>query len=146
MNPLFIAVALVVLFVVVNLMLRARERGPTLETMSTGSLETDIANLLGMGKKLEAIRLYRSQTGAGLAQAQMAIEKFATSGELPTVAPPQSSEELEAEVAELIACGESARAIILVRQRTGLSLAEAKRAIETIAARSAQPGQQPPSR
>ena len=76
MEPLFIAVGLVVLFVVVNLVMRSREQGPSLTTMSTGSLETDIANLLGMGKKLEAIRLYRRHTGAGLAQAQLAIEQF----------------------------------------------------------------------
>jgi len=146
MNPLFIAVALVILFVVVNLVMRSRERGPSLTTMSTGSLETDIANLVGMGKKLDAIRLYRSETGAGLAQAQMAIERFATHGELPTVVPPPSSEQLEAEVAELIVQGEQAQAIILIRQRTGLSLAEAKRAIETIAARSGQADAQPRGR
>lgn len=138
MDPLIIAAGLVVLFVVVNLVMRRREQGPSLTTMSTGSLETDIANLLGMGKKLEAIRLYRRHTGAGLAQAQMAIERFATQGELPAVRPPPSSEQLEAEVTELIARGEHARAIILVRQRTGLSLAEARRAVETLAARSQQ--------
>lgn len=137
MEPVLIAVGLVVLFVVVNLAMRSRERGPTLSTTSSGSLETDIANLIGMGRKLEAIRLYRRHTGAGLAQAQMVIERFTLQGgELPGMGEPRSSEEIEAEVAELIARGEHARAIILVRQRTGLSLAEAKRAVETIADRA----------
>ena len=41
---------------------------------SAGGLDADIQQLVSSGKKINAIKLYRERTGAGLAEAKYAIE------------------------------------------------------------------------
>lgn len=96
------------------------------------NFETELRSLLANGRKIEAIKLYRERTGAGLAEAKEAVETMEQGGTLPAA---ESSElDLQREVISLLEQGKKIEAIKLYRQRTGLGLAEAKQAVETIAA------------
>jgi hypothetical protein len=45
---------------------------------STDNLEQQVRSLLEHGKKLEAVHLYKEETGASLADAKQAVEAMAT--------------------------------------------------------------------
>src|SRR5262249_28275529 len=85
---------------------------------------------------IEAIKLYRTYTGAGLAEAKAAVEQIAA-GENPQFGAMSSSgvssAQLESVIAEFKANGKI-QAIRLYRELTGTGLAEAKTAVERIAA------------
>jgi ribosomal protein L7/L12 len=85
------------------------------------------------GRKIEAIKVYRAHTGLGLAEAKAAVEAIQAGA-----SPPPLSEiggDLEAELLRLLGKGEKIPAIKLCREQTGMGLAEAKRAVEAMAAR-----------
>jgi ribosomal protein L7/L12 len=85
------------------------------------------------GRKIEAIKVYRAHTGLGLAEAKAAVEAIQAGA-----SPPPLSEiggDLEADLLRLLGQGEKIQAIKLYREQTGLGLAEAKRVVETLAAR-----------
>jgi ribosomal protein L7/L12 len=99
---------------------------------SAESLAVEIQALLSRGGKIAAIRLYREQTGAGLAEAKDAVERIGR-GLVPlqhrTVAGDQTEQ-----VLELLRAGKKIAAIKLHRAQTGASLKDAKDAVETLAA------------
>lgn len=90
--------------------------------------EEPLVLLLEQGKKLEAIKLYREQTGAGLAEAKRAIERLQRQEAIETG-------DLEPRLMELLRRGEKIAAIKLYRTETGAALAEAKAAVEHVAAK-----------
>ena len=45
----------------------------------TADVEQQVRSLLDQGQKLEAIKLYKEQTGVGLAEAKQAVESLAAS-------------------------------------------------------------------
>jgi large subunit ribosomal protein L7/L12 len=96
-------------------------------------LEEQVRGLLDRGQKIEAVKLYRDQTGVGLAKAKEAVEAI-QAGAVP---PPRSDigGDLEAELLRLLGRGERLEAIKLYKERMGVALLEAKQAIETLAAR-----------
>jgi ribosomal protein L7/L12 len=96
------------------------------------------------GHKIEAIKLYREATGAGLAEAKRAVEELeeqwrsglspsgvtlpgerADTGNIPT--PDQL-----APIRQAVSNGDKIQAILLYREATGLGLAEAKQAVERL--------------
>lgn len=93
-----------------------------------------IADLLLVGKKIEAIKLLREATGMGLAEARDAVEAAERGAPLPPhsslarqVAPaPVRSGELPADVRAAASAGDRIGAIKLLREHTGLGLKEAK--------------------
>lgn len=96
----------------------------------------ELQSLLADGRKIEAIKLYRERTGAGLKEAVDAVQSLQTGGPLPP--PPASrlaagSTDLEADVADLMREGQKIAAVKLYRERTGFGLKEAKDAVEAIA-------------
>lgn len=95
-------------------------------------LEREIRALLEKGQKIEAIRLYREKTGAGLAQAKEAVEAIER-GE-PTARAIASSD-LEARLLSLLQEGMKIEAIKVYREETGAKLKEAKDYVEALAAR-----------
>jgi ribosomal protein L7/L12 len=94
----------------------------------------DVAGLLAAGKKIEAIKLARQQTGLGLKEAKDYVEALER-GEPVTPLPPRqssgapggpSSALMEQAARALVAQGKKIEAIKLVRQQTGWGLKEAK--------------------
>lgn len=96
-----------------------------LQEFESGDAGDDpIAALLERGEKIAAIKLYRQQTGAGLAEAKRAIEAWSRRDDLHG--------DLTAEVVELLKRGQKFGAIKLYRERTGADLVAAKRAVEDL--------------
>ncbi|HEY7118255.1 MAG TPA: hypothetical protein VH475_16830 [Tepidisphaeraceae bacterium] len=90
------------------------------------------------GRLIQAIKLYRQYTGAGLAQAKRAVEQLAAGQRLdpdaqtPSLAPDLSDEQTQA-IIEALAANQKIQAVKLYRQYTGAGLAEAKSAVEQLA-------------
>ena len=94
--------------------------------------DADLASLVRQGQKIEAIKRYRAQTGAGLAEAKAAVEAIERGEKAPsgTDAPVPSG--VDDELWELLKKGDKIEAIKRYRLRTGASLAEAKAAVEAL--------------
>jgi ribosomal protein L7/L12 len=88
--------------------------------------------LIRQGRKIEAIRVYRAQTGVGLAEAKAAVEAIERVGSPPPAREDPAPDDVDADLWELLKKGQKIAAIRLYRQRTGIGLAEAKAAVETI--------------
>jgi len=82
------------------------------------------------GEKIEAIRLLRERTGLGLADAKAAVE----AGSLPGDGfdPDPVAGDLPPEAMSALAAGNTIEAIRLVRQARGISLQEAKAAVDAV--------------
>lgn len=98
--------------------------------MST-SFEDQIRELLASGHKIAAFRLYREETGAGLAEAKAVVESLESSVPLTEPAGPEDPA-LTNQVVNLLGRGEKIEAIKLYRQHLGVGLKEAKEAVEQI--------------
>jgi len=99
----------------------------------------DVLDLLLRGYKIQAIKLYREQTGLGLREAKNAVEQserqLALSGVSysPDVERSQRASAVVPvgdDVLDLLLRGYKIQAIKLYRSRTGLGLREAKKAID----------------
>ncbi len=126
----------------------AIERGETPEltlrvtsaTHGVSGVDLDqITELLLQNKKIDAIKLYREQTGLGLKEAKDAVEAIER-GETPALpsprllatAPHPYSIDLDS-ITALARQGNKIGAIKLYREQTGVGLKEAKDAVEAIA-------------
>lgn len=104
----------------------------------------EITWLLQTGQKINAIKLYREETGASLADAKAAVERMELALRMGLVTPaeprmpqiPATSddvpESLTREVEALLMQGKKIQAIKLYREQTGLGLREARDAIDLI--------------
>ena len=105
------------------------------------ALEGAIRSLLIQGQKIAAIKLYREQTGVGLAEAKNDVERMERGGSLPDNM--AAATDLEQQILEIMAAGRKIEAIKLYRERTNAGLKDAKDAVEALAA---QHGIMPPPR
>lgn len=96
------------------------------------NFELELQSLMANGKKIEAIKLYRERTGAGLAEAKEAVEAFEQGQSLPKTEAPGS--DVDREIVSLLEQGKKIQAVKLYRERTGVGLKEAKDAVDAIAA------------
>ena len=99
----------------------------------TADVEQQVRSLLDQGQKIAAVKLYKDQTGVGLAQAKQAVEAMQADAD-----PPSSSDiggDLEAELLRLLGRGGKLEAVKLYKDQKGVSLLEAKQAVESLAAR-----------
>jgi ribosomal protein L7/L12 len=96
------------------------------------SFEAELRSLLENGRKIEAIKLFRERTGAGLAQAKEAVEAFERGETLAAKVPADS--DLEREIVPLLEQGKKIEAVKLYREKAGAGLKEAKDAVEALAA------------
>ena len=94
----------------------------------------ELAELIRQGRKIEAIKLVREQTGCGLAEAKAAVEKLERGESLEASAPAESAGSLKEEIRTLVLSGRMIEAVKLYRERTGTGLKEAKDAVDAIAA------------
>ena len=98
-----------------------------------------IASELAAGRKLNAIKLCREFTGLGLAEAKAAVEQIESSNDVPGGAADNagpsdlSDDQLNSILAELRG-QKMIQAIKLYREYTGAGLADAKAAVEQLAA------------
>ncbi|MGE5195041.1 MAG: hypothetical protein ACM3U2_21315, partial [Deltaproteobacteria bacterium] len=101
-------------------------------TAATGT-EDDVGSLVRQGRKIEAIKVYRAQTGVGLAEAKAAVEAMERGDSPPPARDAPVPDEVDADLWELLNKGQKIQAIKLYRARTGARLADAKTAVEAIA-------------
>jgi ribosomal protein L7/L12 len=95
------------------------------------TLEGRVRALLREGRKIEAIKLYRDLTGTGLKDAKEAVEAIERGGSRPEAR--SGSAGTESDVLELLRAGQKIQAIKVYRERMGVSLLEAKNAVELLA-------------
>jgi ribosomal protein L7/L12 len=82
--------------------------------------------------KIEAIKIYRERTGAGLKEAKDAVDAVQRGEPLPSL--PQIDDDLEKELLPLLQAGRRVQAVKAYCERTGSDLKEAARAIDGLAA------------
>lgn len=99
---------------------------------STAShLEQRIRALLADGQKLEAIKLYREETGYALADAKQAVEDI-EAGRSPTQPAPDAPDDIEREALRLLENGKTIEAVKLYRNATGVGLKEAYKYVQSL--------------
>jgi ribosomal protein L7/L12 len=135
-----VGIVLVVVLLVVLARLRDatdavlnRHRGRPTPGSDTGQPDlTAVRQLLGAGRKIEAIKVYRQLTGVGLRKAKETVERLAAAGQLaaPTQGPDPAQGTDLSEVRQLLYAGRKIEAIKVYRQLTGVGLREAKAAVE----------------
>lgn len=107
--------------------------GPAPAAAAVGS---SVQDLLRDGRKLEAIKLYRAQTGLGLKEAKDAVEAMELGKPPPLSSPKRTiTSEMAVDDAELrghVTGGRLIEAIKRYRELTGLGLKESKDAIESL--------------
>lgn len=120
-------------------------------TRTLGQIEefAEIARLVRAGNKLQAIKLYRQVTGAGLAESKDAIDKIAGGGilEISNVpidyVPPGPTRDRAAQIAaigRLLRAGNKIQAIKVYRETFGVGLKEAKDGIDRLETTVDTPG------
>ncbi|WP_141215161.1 hypothetical protein [Rhodococcus sp. 06-1460-1B] len=100
----------------------------------------EIHRLLAADKKIQAIKVFRDRTGAGLLDAKNAIETMQRGAPFPppsTILDAASSgpvrwDDLLPRLTALKSEGKAIAAIKLLRDRTGLSLRDAKNAVDQL--------------
>jgi len=97
---------------------------------ASAETEDDIVSLVRQGRKIEAIKLYRAQTGVGLAEAKAAVEAMERGESPPPAQDAPAPEDIDADLWELLKSGQKIEAIKRYRAQTGVGLAEAKAAVE----------------
>jgi ribosomal protein L7/L12 len=92
-----------------------------------GEALNQIQDLIGSGKKIEALKLYREVSGLGLKEAKDEIDRLAS--QPFSAAPPDPNDPL-ADVKGLLRSGRKIEALKAYREATGLGLKEAKDEID----------------
>lgn len=116
----------------------------------TDSLPADVLTTLRDGDKLGAIKLLRAARGVGLKEAKDAVEQYLR-GEPVSFAQPRPERALApeaalpSEVVEAMQRGRKIDAIQLLRERTGLGLAQAKAAVEGLPRAARAGGEESPA-
>ncbi|MBL8933136.1 MAG: ribosomal protein L7/L12 [Archangium sp.] len=119
----------------------AMERGEAAPVVPTAPAPaSSVQALLREGRKIEAIKLYREQTGLGLKEAKDAVEAMEQGAQAlappPLQTPPRTiTSEMAVDDAELrghLTSGRLIEAIKRYRELTGLGLKESKDAIESL--------------
>lgn len=103
--------------------------------MSEEPWRRDVIEALRHGQKIEAIKLYRTATGTGLAEAKdfvEALEQTLKTGELPP-AQVELAADLEQRLVEHLRGGNVIAAIKHHREATGSSLYDSKQVMEVLA-------------
>ncbi|QDT48446.1 hypothetical protein Pan258_24880 [Symmachiella dynata] len=99
-----------------------------------GQIQDRVHQLVAEGNKIEAIKLYREQTGCGLVEAKNAVEALLRGETPPPVAPrPQISSSIDQDIVALLHEGRKIEAIKLYIDQVGGGLRDAKSAVDTLA-------------
>ena len=101
--------------------------------MDTSSRQSQVLDLMAQGKEIEAIKLYRTWTNAGLKEAKDTVEAMAR-GEPVNIPPAQAGMSTDDQILDLLAKKQKIEAIKVYRLATNLGLKEAKDYVESIEA------------
>jgi ribosomal protein L7/L12 len=99
----------------------------------SADLEQQVRSLLDQGQKIAAVKLYKDQTGMGLAEAKKAVESM--QADAGSSSPSDIGSDLEAALLRLLGRGDKLEAVKLYKEQRSTSLIEAKQAVESLAAR-----------
>jgi len=136
----------IVAVIAIGIQIAVHNRPPTERAPSLNQTELDaklqhpdeIRQLLIASKKIQAIKLYREETGANLQQAKRAVDHMEAQvrreQEEERLAAPSTGERNMEEVWRLIRGGQKINAIKAYRQNTGTGLKEAKVAVDHLIA------------
>ena len=98
--------------------------------MELSEEDARVVELVQVGKKIDAVKLYREIHCVGLAEAKVAVETLAAGGTPEAKAGPGANDDL----VELVRRGKKIGAIKIYRERHNVGLKEAKDAVEALAA------------
>ena len=141
----------VVAVVAIGIQIAVHKRPPTERVPSLNQAELDaklqhpdeLRQLLIASNKIQAIKLYREETGANLQQAKRAVDRMEAQLQRELVetylAAPGTGERNMEEVWRLIRAGQKINAIKAYRQITGTGLKEAKAAVDHMTAGTKEP-------
>lgn len=107
---------------------------PGVSTQPTTDVTDQLLALIRSGEKIEAVKLFREQTGSSLKEAKDAVEAIER-GETPTQYERSQTEDWQEEVLILLRERHKIEAIKLYRERMGGGLKDAKQAVEALAAK-----------
>ncbi|MET7469424.1 50S ribosomal protein L7/L12 [Micromonospora sp. NPDC005686] len=131
-----LAVALVVVVFLLLLVLRRdRPRDLVAPDRPAGGGQAEVLRLIHAGRKVEAVKLLREQTGLSLLEAKQAVDALSSGGTWSPGAPAPGTvvdDAVRAEAARLLHRGKKIQAVKVVREHTHMSLAEAKRYVESL--------------
>jgi ribosomal protein L7/L12 len=111
---------------------------PVADTASSAT-EGDVVSMLQQGRKRDAVRIYREQTGAGWREATDAVQALERTDNLPAASKHVASAaaavdaDLKADLWALLQSGQTFEAVKLYRERTGSTLRTAKDTVEAVA-------------
>ena len=129
-----LAVALVVVVFLLLLVLRRdRPRDLVAPDRPAGGGQAEVLRLIHAGRRVEAVKVLREQTGLSLLEAKQAVDALAVGGSWSPGPPAPGKgvdDAVRAEAARLLHRGEKIQAIKVVREHTHMSLADAKRYVE----------------
>lgn len=111
-------------------------RQTILDELMDHAIEEQIRKLLASGNKIGAIKLYREETGTGLAEAKSAVEAIEAGHSLSSPVreekPPLHDSDAIQEIVGLLQRGQKIQAIKLIRTKLGCDLKSAKKVAEKI--------------
>ncbi|WP_431942110.1 50S ribosomal protein L7/L12 [Micromonospora marina] len=129
-----LAVTLVVVVLLLLLVLRRdRPRDLVGPDHPAGDGQAEVLRLARAGRTVEAVKVLRRQTGLSLLDAKRAVDALVAGGSWSPGAPVPGrgvDDAVRAEAARLLHRGRKIQAIKVVRERTQMSLADAKRYVE----------------
>lgn len=109
---------------------RARVVAPVVVPQPKPTLE-DVRSLARVGRKLDAIRLFRELTGQGLVEARAAVEQLSGKPAVAARRPGIILREVnDADIESQIRAGHLFNAVALYREKNGVGLQEARAAVE----------------
>ena len=112
------------------------DAAPAANSASSGT-EGDVLSMLQQGRRIDAIRMYREQTGATFPEAANAVDLLERVEKSPAARKPMASadvaSDLKADLWALLQNGQKIEAVRLYRERTGGTLRKAGEAIEALA-------------
>jgi ribosomal protein L7/L12 len=100
-------------------------------SQASGDLSSELRRLLQQGKKLQAVKLYKDQTGASLMDAKKAVEALESDGAAANSL--GADDPLAREILSLLRMGEKKEAVRVYERRTGVGHEAAKRAVLALA-------------
>lgn len=100
------------------------------EALDTYAWQDEVGALLRQKRKIQAIKLYREQTGVGLREAKEAVERMEQGLPVDSMSPLPIMACSSEDVLRLILEKKKIQAIKLYREQTGVGLHEAKNAVD----------------
>lgn len=111
---------------------------------ASSTTEEAVVSMLQQGRRTDAVRIYREQTGAGLREAIGAVDLLDESEDVPAAGKYAASAAVDADLAAdlwaLLQNGQRIAAVKFCRERTGSTLRQAR---ETVAAVAREHGEVP---